>query len=68
VYLVIGDVTSVPPERLDRLETAVRDELAAGAVRVPLSTDDLCLATYDDPALPRASTSWRPLSTQSADS
>ena len=36
-------------------------ELAAAAVQVPLSADDLSLVTYADTALPRASTSWRPL-------
>jgi hypothetical protein len=59
VYLVIADVA--PGTRADGLETAVRRELASAAVRIPLGAHDLCLVTYDDPALPRASTSWRPL-------
>jgi hypothetical protein len=59
VYLVVGDVTST--DGADRLEAAVRGELASAAVRVPLAVRDLCLVTYDDPALPRASTSWLPL-------
>jgi len=59
VYLVVGDVTS--GENADRLEAAVRSDLARAAVRAPLAARDLCLVTYDDPALPRASTSWTPL-------
>ena len=59
VYLVVGDVTSTAGA--GRLEAAVRSELASAAVRVPLAAPDLCLVTYDDPALPRASTSWTPL-------
>ena len=60
VYLVVGDVTS--GENADRPEAAVRSDLARAAVRVPLAARDLCLVTYyDDPALPRASTSWTPL-------
>ena len=61
VYLVIADVTDAPPERCAALETAVRTELAAAAVTVPLSAADLVLVTYTDPALPRASSTWRPL-------
>jgi hypothetical protein len=57
-YLVIGEVAGAPG---DGLEAAVRAELAGAGVRVPLSAADLCLVTYDDPALPRASTTWRPL-------
>ena len=38
-------------------------ELAAEAVQVPLSADDLSLVTYVDTALPRESTSWCPLTT-----
>jgi hypothetical protein len=60
VYLVIADVTAAG-ERGHALEDAVRRELAATAVQVTLSAADLCLVTYDDPALPRASSSWRPL-------
>ena len=60
VYLVVADVTAAG-ERGRALEDAVRRELAAAAVQVPLSAADLCLVTYDDPALPRASSSWRPL-------
>lgn len=59
VYLVIGDVA--PGTRVDRLEAAVRDDLARAPVQVPLSADDLCLVTYADTTLPRPSTSWRPL-------
>ena len=59
VYLVIGDVA--PGTRVDRLEAAVREDLARAAVQVPLSADDLCLVTYADTTLPRASTAWRPL-------
>jgi hypothetical protein len=59
VYLVVGDVTGAEPA--DGLEATVRGELAAAAVRAPLSADDLCLVTYTDPALPRASTTWVPL-------
>jgi hypothetical protein len=61
VYLFIGDVGA--GTRADRLEATVRAELARGAVRVSLAATDLALVTYDDPALPRTSTSWRPLST-----
>jgi hypothetical protein len=57
VYLVLADVA----EGCAPLEAALRAELAATAVHVPLSATDLCLVTYDDPALPRASSSWRPL-------
>ena len=39
----------------------IRHELAAAPVYVPLSVADLSLVTYDDTALPRASTTWRPL-------
>jgi hypothetical protein len=60
VYLVIGDVVGEAP-RLDGVEATVRGMLADDPVGVPLSVHDLCLATYDDPALPRASTSWTPL-------
>jgi hypothetical protein len=59
VYLVVGDVTSTAGA--EQLEGTVRRELAAAAVRVPLSADDLCLVTYADPALPRASSTWVPL-------
>jgi hypothetical protein len=59
VYLVVADVA--PGIGTDGLEAVVRRELASTAVRVPLDAHDLCLVTYDDPALPRASTSWRPL-------
>ena len=58
VYMVIGEVADVPVEHAVQ---AVRRELAATAVEVPLSADDLALVTYVDTALPRASTSWRPL-------
>jgi hypothetical protein len=58
VYMVIGEVADVPAEHAVR---AVRDELAATALHVPLSADDLSLVTYADTALPRASTSWQPL-------
>jgi hypothetical protein len=61
VHLVIGDVAAAPAERTGALEAAVRRELAAGPVRVTLGADDLSLVAYDDPALSRASTSWRPL-------
>jgi hypothetical protein len=61
VYLVVGDLATVPPDRLGALEAAVRAELARDAVRVPLSVDDLSLVTYADPALPRTSSTWRPL-------
>ncbi len=61
VHLVLGDVAAASAERTGALEAAVRHELAAAAVRVQLRADDLSLVTYDDPALPRASTSWRPL-------
>jgi hypothetical protein len=57
VYLVVGEAAGVPTERV----AAVRRELALGGVDVTLSFDDLSLVTYDDPALPRASTRWRPL-------
>ena len=59
VYLVIGDATGAAAG--PALERVVRSELSAAAVRVPLSVDDLTLVTYDDPALPRASSVWRPL-------
>ena len=58
VYLVIGEVADGPVEHAVQ---AVRRELAAAAVEVPLSADDLALVTYEDTALPRASTYWRPL-------
>jgi hypothetical protein len=58
VYIVIGEVDDVPVERAVQ---AVRRELAATAVEVPLSPDDLSVVTYVDTALPRVSTSWRPL-------
>jgi hypothetical protein len=61
LYLVIGDLTASPGGRVDALEAAVRAELARAAVRVTLSADDLALVTYADPALPRASSTWRPL-------
>lgn len=61
VYLVVGDVAEATPERVDAVEATVRAELARAAVDVPLSAADLCLVTYDDPALPRASSTWRPL-------
>jgi hypothetical protein len=57
VYLVVGEAAGVPTERV----AAVRRKLALGGVDVTLSFDDLSLVTYDDPALPRASTTWRPL-------
>lgn len=64
LYLVVGDVVAHPPD--GPLEAAaVRDELSRTAVRVELCADDLSLVTYDDPALPRASSSWRPLRTPS---
>ena len=59
VYLMIADVAA--SERCSALETAVRTELAAAAVTVPLAAADLTLVTYTDPALPRASSTWRPL-------
>ena len=58
VYLVIGELGDVPS---DDAVQAVRHELAATALHVPLSADDLSLVTYVDTALPRASTSWQPL-------
>lgn len=61
VYLVIGDLGDPPADRLREVEAAVRAELAHTAVRVPLCADDLSLVTYEDPALPRASSTWRPL-------
>jgi hypothetical protein len=61
VYLVVGDVDD--PAAGQVLERVVRHGLAAAAVRVPLSVDDLSLVTYTDPALPRASCSWWPLRT-----
>jgi hypothetical protein len=60
VYLVVGDLTCA--DGAEPLEAAVRAELAGAAVPVPLAADDLCLVTYDDPALPRASSTWVPLS------
>lgn len=61
-YLVVGDVApGVPPASVSSLETSVRRELAASATHVPLSAADLALVTYANPALPRESTSWRPL-------
>ena len=60
VYLVVGDVTRT--DGAEPLEAAVRAELAGTAVPVPLAADDLCLVTYADPALPRASSTWVPLS------
>ena len=60
VYMVIGDVAGVPAA--DAVQGVCR-ELAAEAVQVPLSGDDLSLVTYVDTALPRESTSWRPLTT-----
>jgi hypothetical protein len=61
VHLVVGDVAEAPPARVAALEATVRRALADRPVRVPLSIDDLSLVTYADPALPRASTRWRPL-------
>jgi hypothetical protein len=61
VYLVIGDLTASPGGGVDALEAAARTELTRAAVRVTLSADDLALVTYADPALPRASSTWRPL-------
>jgi hypothetical protein len=58
VYMVLGEVADVPVEHAVQ---AVRRDLAATAVEVPLSADDLSVVTYVDTALPRASTSWRPL-------
>jgi hypothetical protein len=58
VYMVIGEVADAPA---DHAVKAVREELAATPVHVPLAADDLSLVTYADTALPRASTSWRPL-------
>jgi hypothetical protein len=59
VYVVIADLA--PGVRAEEIETAVRAELAMTPVRVPLSAADLSLVTYDDTALPRSSTVWRPL-------
>ena len=61
VYLVIGDVTDAPPDRVAAVEARVRADLAAAPVSVPLSAADLTVVTYADPALPRASSSWQPL-------
>jgi hypothetical protein len=61
VYLVIGDLTAAPDGRVAALEAAARAELARAAVRVTLTADDLSVVTYADPALPRASSTWRPL-------
>lgn len=61
VYLVIGDVGDARPDRVAAAEARVRADLAAAPVSVPLSAADLTLVTYADPALPRASSSWRPL-------
>jgi hypothetical protein len=61
VYMVVGDVTDAAPDRVAALEAVARAELAVEAVRVPLSAADLALVTYDDPTLPRASTSWASL-------
>jgi hypothetical protein len=58
IYMVVGDVAGVPAA--DAAQGVCR-ELAAAAVQVPLSADDLSLVTYVDTALPRASTSWCPL-------
>lgn len=60
VYLVIADLAA--PERYTALETAIRTELEAAPVTVPLSAADLTLVSYTDPGLPRASSTWRPLS------
>jgi len=62
-YLVIGDLEALPADRVGAVEAALRAELARTAVRVTLSADDLSLVTYADAALPRASSTWRPLST-----
>lgn len=59
VYLVVADVVT---DDGAALESAVRADLAAAPVHAPLSAADLCLVTYADPALPRATSSWRPLS------
>ncbi|HSU11033.1 MAG TPA: hypothetical protein VLK57_17680 [Pseudonocardia sp.] len=57
VYLVVGKATGV----VTRHVAPVRRDLALRGVDVALSFDDLSLVTYADPALPRASTTWRPL-------
>ena len=59
VYLVIADVAR--GLSCTALETAVRTELATDPVHASLSAADLCLVSYDDPALPRSSSTWRPL-------
>lgn len=60
VYLVIADVAAT--DGGPALEAAVRGDLARTSTTVPLSAADLCVVTYTDPALPRASSTWRPLS------
>ena len=58
VYLVLGEVTGVPTAHVASVSgTSWRRPRSY----VPLSVDDLSLVTYDDPALPRASTTWCPL-------
>jgi hypothetical protein len=56
VYLVLADGTPSAD-----VAAAVRRELALAPVRVTLSASDLSLVTYEDTALPRSSTVWRPL-------
>jgi len=58
LYLRLGSVLDgrgSGPEAA-RVETALREALAAGPVRVPLTVDDLRVAVYRDPSLPPRTT------------
>lgn len=61
-YLVVGRLVGAPdPAATSALADAVRRELAANPVRVPLGPEQLGLVEYTDTALPVASTRWRRL-------
>ena len=60
-YMVLGELSAPPNGALTQCLAACRAFLAATPCRVPLTADDVRLATYADPRLPAASTATWPL-------
>jgi hypothetical protein len=56
-YLVVGELAAAPADVATFL-AAIRERLATGAVRVPVTGADLALVEYADVRLPRATTAW----------
>jgi len=62
-YLVVGALApDLAASALAEAERAVRAATLDRTTRVPLTASDVALVQYVDPALPRASSTWRRLS------